>query len=241
MKIELHHLIKKFGEKTAVDIPELFLSSGGITGLAGNNGAGKTTLFRLLLDLVKRDEGDISLSFMTASGIQTIDPDKSEDWKSYTGAYIDDGFLIDFLMPEEYFEFIAKVDDIPQEILRQRLDQFSAFMNGEIMDQKKLLRDFSAGNKQKIGIIGAMLNTPQLLILDEPFNFLDPSSQYHLKQLLENYARETQATILLSSHNLQHITEISDRILLMENGHILKDIPNENGSANEELDDYFKI
>nr|WP_308571433.1 ABC transporter ATP-binding protein [uncultured Prevotella sp.] len=241
MKIELHHLIKKFGEKTAVDIPELFLSSGGITGLAGNNGAGKTTLFRLLLDLVKRDEGDISLSFMTASGIQTIDPDKSEDWKSYTGAYIDDGFLIDFLMPEEYFEFIAKVDDIPQEILRQRLDQFSAFMNGEIMDQKKLLRDFSAGNKQKIGIIGAMLNTPQLLILDEPFNFLDPSSQYHLKQLLENYGRETQATILLSSHNLQHITEISDRILLMENGHILKDIPNENGSANEELDDYFKI
>lgn len=241
MKIELHHLIKKFGEKTAVDIPELFLSSGGITGLAGNNGAGKTTLFRLLLDLVKRDSGDISLSFMTASGIQTIDPDKSEDWKSYTGAYIDDGFLIDFLMPEEYFEFIAKVDDIPQEILRQRLDQFSAFMNGEIMDQKKLLRDFSAGNKQKIGIIGAMLNTPQLLILDEPFNFLDPSSQYHLKQLLENYSRETKATILLSSHNLQHITEISDRILLMENGHILKDIPNDNGSANEELDDYFKI
>jgi ABC-2 type transport system ATP-binding protein len=114
-------------------------------------------------------------------------------------------------------------------------------MNGEIMDQKKLLRDFSAGNKQKIGIIGAMLNTPQLLILDEPFNFLDPSSQYHLKQLLENYSRETKATILLSSHNLQHITEISDRILLMENGHILKDIPNENGSANEELDDYFKI
>ena len=241
MKIELHHLIKKFGEKTAVNIPELLLSSGEIIGLVGNNGAGKTTLFRLMLDLLKSDEGYVHLIYQIEDENQSIDPAKSEEWKPFTGAYIDEGFLIDFLTPEEYFEFVAKVNNIPKEQLYEQLASFHDFMGDEIMGQKKLIRDFSAGNKQKIGIVGAMINRPQLLILDEPFNFLDPSSQNYLKRLLTTYLQETKATIIISSHNLQHTVEISNRIILMEKGYVLKDLTNENGSANQELDDYFEI
>ena len=240
MKIELHHLIKKFGEKTAVDIPELFLSSGGITGIVGNNGAGKTTVFRLILDLLKSDAGSVNLTFLTEKGSIDINPAESEEWKEFTGAYIDEGFLLDFLTPEEYFEFIAEINQVPLDTLQQQLSSLQSFMGDEIIGQKKLIRDFSAGNKQKIGIIGAMINRPQLLILDEPFNFLDPSGQNCLKRLLTTYQQERKATILLSSHNLQHTVEISDHIILMEKGHILKNLINENGSANQELDNYFE-
>ncbi len=232
MTIKIENLKKTFGDKTAVNIPEFSIASGDILGLVGNNGAGKTTLFRLMLDLLKADEGSVA--------IEKINPALSEEWKTFTGAYIDDGFLIDFLTPEEYFDFIAKVNNISKEELDERLAGFTAFMADEIMDQGKYIRDFSAGNKQKIGIISAMIKHPQLLILDEPFNFLDPSSQNILKKMLTDYALESGATILVSSHNLQHTVEISTRIALMEHGVIVKDLPNEGGSAAQELEDYFK-
>ena len=232
MNIQISSLKKIFGDKTAVDIPSFTIHDGDLLGLVGNNGAGKTTLFRLLLDLVKADEGNVTLN--------GIDPTENEDWKTVTGAYIDEGFLIDFLTPEEYFEFIAKVNDIDKDTLADRLKYVETLMAGEIMNQKKLIRDFSAGNKQKIGIISALINQPQLLILDEPFNFLDPSSQNTLKRLLVDYNKQTGATILISSHNLQHTIDISSRIALMEQGSIIKDLPNSEASAENELEEYFK-
>ena len=231
--ITINHLRKTFGEKTAVNISEFTINEGEILGLVGNNGAGKSTLFRLMLDLHKADEGHVLLN--------GIDPAESEEWKTTMGAYLDEVFLIDFLTPEEYFEFIAKCNNITKEQLQQSMEEFKAFMSDEILDQKKLIRDFSAGNKQKIGIIGALLNRPRLLILDEPFNFLDPSSQNILKKILKSYHEDTNATILVSSHNLQHTIEISTRIALLEHGVIIKDLPNENRSAEQELEDYFEV
>lgn len=231
--IRLDNLQKSFGEKVAVHIPEFTINDGDILGLVGNNGAGKTTLFRLMLDLMKADEGTVS--------INGINPAESEEWKKTTGSYIDEGFLIDFLTPEEYFEFLGKVNNMTKDAVESREKDFEQFMAGEIMNQKKLIRDFSAGNKQKIGIISALFNCPRLVILDEPFNFLDPSSQNILKKLLLTYARENEATVLISSHNLQHTIEISTRIALLEHGIILKDLQNEHGSAEKELEDYFNI
>ena len=256
MNIQINNLKKAFGEKIAVDIPNFDIHDGDILGLVGNNGAGKTTLFRLLLDLLRADEGQVLLSFghtdphqepaseppvdgTPAAEAFTVDPSQSEDWKQHTGAYIDEGFLIDFLTPEEYFEFIAKVNHIDKERLSTFLASLSKFMNGEILGQKKLIRDFSAGNKQKIGIISALIAQPKLLILDEPFNFLDPSSQNFLKHLLLNYHQTTGATILVSSHNLQHTVEISNRVALMEKGSIIKDLLNIHRQAEKELEDYF--
>ena len=229
--ITISNLKKVFGNTVACDIPELTINDGDILGLVGNNGAGKTTLFRMLLDLLKPDEGEAALD--------GINPAMSEEWKATTGAYIDEGFLIDFLTPEEYFAFIGKITDMKQEEVDERLKDFERMAAGEIFGQKKLIRNLSAGNKQKVGIMSALFNHPQLLILDEPFNFLDPSSQNLLKSELVEYNRQTGATILVSSHNLAHTIDISTRIALLEKGQIIKDMPNNNGSAKEELESYF--
>lgn len=243
MIIELSNLKKTFGEKTAVNIEDFKIKHGDVLGLVGNNGAGKTTLFRLLLDLIKADEGYVNMQLATDTieAQEKIDPAKSEDWKIYTGAYIDESFLIDFLTPEEYFNFIGKINGISEKETTEKNMKFEHFMNGEILGQKKLIRNFSAGNKQKIGIISTLINSPQLIILDEPFNFLDPTSQNNLKNILKNYSTETGATILISSHNLTHTIDISNRIAVLENGSIIKDLPNINNSAEKELEEYFNI
>lgn len=231
--ITIDQLKKKFGEKVAVDIEQYEISRGEMLGLVGNNGAGKTTFFRLILDLLKADNGKVS--------IDGIDVSTNEDWKKFTGAYIDDGFLIDYLTPEEYFYFIGKMYGMNKEQVDERLQTFQRFMNGEVTGQKKLIRNYSAGNKQKIGIISAMLHNPQLLILDEPFNFLDPSSQSIIKHLLRKYNEEHRATIIISSHNLNHTVDVCPRIALLENGIVIRDITNENNSAEKELEDYFNV
>lgn len=229
--IQIENLKKQFGETCACDIPSFTINDGDILGLVGNNGAGKTTLFRLLLDLLKADDGTVM--------IDDVNPAESEAWKQYVGAYIDEGFLIDFLTPEEYFAFLGKISGMKQAEVDERLQQFERFANGEVFGQKKLIRNLSAGNKMKVGIISALFRQPKTVILDEPFNFLDPTSQLVLKHLLRDYAANTGATILISSHNLQHTIDISTRIALLEHGQIIRDLPNENGSANAELQEYF--
>ena len=230
--IKIENLKKAFGETIACDIPEFTINDGDILGLVGNNGAGKTTLFRMILDLLKPDEGAVS--------IDRINPAESEAWKDQTGAYVDEGFLIDFLTPEEYFAFLGKVNNISQEEVEERLKPYERLASNEIFGQKKLIRNLSAGNKQKVGIIAALFMKPKLVILDEPFNFLDPSSQNVLKHVLTNYAKDNHATLLISSHNLAHTIDISTRIALLEKGRIIRDLPNEAGSAKTELENYFE-
>ena len=229
--IKIEGLKKHFGDTCACDIPSFTINNGNILGLVGNNGAGKTTLFRLLLDLLKADEGSVT--------IDNINPAESEEWKNNVGAHIDEGFLIDFLTPEEYFSFLGKISGMTQTDVNHRLEDFERFAGGESFGQKKLIRNLSAGNKQKVGIISALLRKPQTVILDEPFNFLDPTSQLVLKHLISDYARETHATVIISSHNLQHTVDISTRIALLEHGQIIRDLSNVEGSATAELQEYF--
>ena len=253
--IKIENLKKQFGETCACDIPSFQINDGDILGLVGNNGAGKTTLFRMLLDLLKPDGGSVEYVFTAPSGFTAaaapspstmpaaapsgINPVDSEAWKQHVGAYIDEGFLIDFLTPEEYFAFLGKVSGMNQQQVDERLQDFERFAGGEIFGQKKLIRNLSAGNKMKVGIISALLRKPEMVILDEPFNFLDPTSQLVLKHLLTDYSQQTGATILISSHNLQHTVDISTRIALLEHGVVIRDLPNSEGSARTELEAYF--
>ncbi len=223
--IKIDNLKKQFGETCACDIPSFQINDGDILGLVGNNGAGKTTLFRMLLDLLKADEGSVEYVFTNtsdgeASEITTINPVESEAWKRNVA-------------------FLGKVSGMTQQQVDERLKDFERFANGEIFGQKKLIRNLSAGNKMKVGIISALLRRPATVILDEPFNFLDPTSQLVLKHLLTDYNRETGASILISSHNLQHTVDISTRIALLEHGVIIRDLPNSEGSARTELEEYF--
>lgn len=237
MDIIIQNLKKNFGEKVAVNIDSFKINSGEILGLVGNNGAGKSTLFRLILDLIKADDGSVRM----ANQFRDVNVAETEEWKDWTGAFVDDSFLIDYLTPDEYFQFIARISGKEPEELQAFLDKFEHFMADEILGQKKLIRNLSAGNKQKVGIMAAMLLQPQILILDEPFNFLDPSSQSAIKHLLKKYNEETNATILISSHNLQHTVDICPRIALLEHGVIIKDIDNKDGQAQRELENYFEI
>ena len=233
MNIIIENLNKTFGEKVAVDINQFEIASGQILGLVGNNGAGKSTLFRLMLDLIRPDSGRVLMG--------ALDVSQTEEWKDWTGAYIDDSFLIDYLTPDEYFAFIAKVSGISDEQRDAFLEESAHFMAGELTGQKKLIRNLSAGNKQKVGIVAAMMLQPKVLILDEPFNFLDPSSQSAIKRLIVQYNRDSGATILISSHNLQHTVDISTRIALLENGRIIRDIEGGDSHAMATLEEYFQL
>lgn len=224
--IKIENLKKNFGDTVACDIESLQIADGEIVGLVGNNGAGKTTLFRMILDLLKPDDGSLTLD--------DINPAGSEAWKDFTGAYIDDGFLIDFLTPEEYFQFIARISGIGD--IDSRVSVYDRLLGDEVLGKKKLIRNLSAGNKQKVGIVAALVTEPRIVILDEPFNFLDPSSQIVLKHVIQDYHQRTGATVIVSSHNLQHIADISTRILLLEKGRVIKD-----GADREALEQYFEV
>ena len=202
--IKITNLQKKFGDKTAVNIDNLAINDGEILGLVGNNGAGKTTLFRLILDLMKANKGIVEVKKNNGSEDEYINTAASEEWKEFIGAFIDDGFLIDFLTPEEYFDFIGRTSAIDKKTIEERLSIFKELMADEILGQKKLIRDLSAGNKQKVGIISAMLTQPSILILDEPFNFLDPTSQNVLKRILVEYNQQIGATIIVSTKELEN-------------------------------------
>ena len=231
--IEINNIEKNFGKKRAVHIEQFAIPDGEMLGVVGNNGAGKSTLFRLMLDLLAPDTGRVTINGQDVKG--------NESWKQFTGAYLDDSFLIDYLTPEEFFHFVGKVYGMTKDAIDARLAEFEKLMNGEILGQNKFIRDYSMGNKQKIGIIAAMLHEPDILILDEPFNFLDPSSQSAVKHLLKKYNEEKEATIIVSSHNLNHTVEISSKFALMEDGEIIREIDNKDNSATTELEHYFNV
>ncbi len=244
MDIKIDNLQKVYGEKVALDIPELEIHSGELVGLVGNNGAGKTTLLRLILDLIKATRGRVLSNGVDVTG--ATEDKKAEftsadniAWKRYTGSFIDGRFLIDFYTPEEYFIFIGRLYGLSKETVMERLEAFKPLMHDEILGTQKYLRDFSEGNRQKIGIIGAMMIHPKVLLLDEPFNYLDPSSQIVVARLIAEMNHNLGTTTIISSHNLSFVADISSRILLLEKGQLIKDLSNVEGSAIAELNNYF--
>ncbi len=228
--IVVKELTKNYGGVKVLDIPSLTISIGESFGLVGNNGAGKTTFFRLVLDLIRASSGSVFSNEMPVA--------RNETWKQYTGSYLDEGFLIDFLTPEEYFQFVARISGLSQGDISEFYDRFSDFFNEEILGKKKLIRDLSKGNQKKVGIAAALMKEPQVLVLDEPFNSLDPTTQIRLKLLLNDLKSKGGTTMLISSHDLKHVTEVCDRIVILDKGLIVKDIY---GSENtlKEVEDYF--
>ena len=228
--INIDNLGKAYNGVKVLDIKELNIPQGQSFGLVGNNGAGKTTLFRLILDLIKADRGQV-----LSKGIAV---NQDSQWKKYTGSFLDEGFLIDFLKPEEYFNFIADINGVTKEELENFYNDFADFFGDEILKKNKYIRDFSKGNQKKIGIFGAIISQPELLILDEPFANLDPSSQIRLKVLLKELHKKNNLTMLISSHDLNHIAEVSQRIVILEKGLAVKDLVTSNSTLSE-LEGYF--
>ena len=230
--IEVKNLTKIYGSDTVLNIPELLIGKGESFGLVGNNGAGKTTFFRLILDLLRANSG-----FITSKG---IDVKKSNEWKYYTGSYLDQRFLIDFLTPEEYFDFLAGVFSLSKGDQDKFYEDFQEFFNDEILGKRKYIRDLSQGNRQKVGIAAALMQKPEVLVLDEPFNGLDPSTQIRLINILNKLKNEHEVTMLISSHDLKHVTEVCNRIAILEKGLIIHDLKTSENTL-KELESYFAV
>ena len=228
--IHIEQLSKSYSGTTVLDIERLQIPSGTALGLVGNNGAGKTTLFSCLLDLIKPTQGHITN--------QDLRVDQSEAWKDFTSAFIDESFLIGYLTPEEYFSFIASLRAVPQSEVDALMQELAPFFNGEILGQKKYLRDFSKGNQKKVGIAATLIGKPSVVVLDEPFANLDPTTQFRLKDLLKKIASQGDTTLLVSSHDLNHVTEVCQRIVVLSKGQVVQDLET-NPSTLAQLENYF--
>ena len=229
--ISFKNILKQYSKQTVLEIDSLDIPVGQTFGLVGNNGAGKTTLFSTLLDLIKPSKGRV-----TNNGVEVC---QSEDWKSFTTAFLDETFLIGYLMPEEYFYFIGELRGLNKKEVDSFLAQFEDFFHGEILGGKKYLRDLSKGNQKKVGVIAALIGEPKVVILDEPFANLDPTTQIRLKAIVKDMSKNKDVTILISSHDIQDVTEVCERIVLLEKGRVIKDLVTSPQTL-KELESYFK-
>ncbi|MDG1729691.1 MAG: ABC transporter ATP-binding protein [Algibacter sp.] len=228
--ITTSNLSKKYNGISVLNIESLEIPKGQSFGLVGNNGAGKTTYFSLLLDLIQPTTG-----FIDSHGIQV---NKSEDWKPFTSAFIDESFLIGYLTPEEYFYFIGELRGQNKADVNALVAQVQDFFHGEILGQKKYLRDLSKGNQKKAGIVAALIGNPEVIILDEPFANLDPTTQIRLKNIIKELAEKQGVTVLISSHDLMHVTDVCERIVVLEKGEVVKDLAT-SAATLKELEQHF--
>ncbi len=230
--IEVKNITKVYNGVTVLNVPGLSIKKGESFGLVGNNGAGKTTLFRCLLDLIMPNSGEVINAGENVA--------KTANWKSHTGSYLDEGFLIDFLTPDEYFQFLANINGLSKGDLDEFQAAYKEFFSGEILGKKKYIRDLSSGNQKKVGIAAALMAKPDVLILDEPFNSLDPTTQIRLKNLLKVLQKDKNVTMLISSHDLNHVTEVCERIVVLHEGEIAHDIQTKSDTL-KVLEEYFAV
>ena len=230
MLLELNNVKKVYGKTTVLDIESLSIDKGECVGIVGNNGAGKTTAFSLILDLIQASNGAV---LSKDNNVST-----TEDWKSYTSAFLDETFLIHFLTPNEYFDFVGGLHNWSKGEVADFINQFEEFFNGEILGAKKYIRDLSKGNQKKVGVVGALIGNPEIVILDEPFASLDPSTQIRLKKLIRE--RLDKHTFLISSHDLTHVAEVCSRIVILENGKLVMDNPKTEETI-KQMTDYFQV
>lgn len=228
--IQIQNISKVYGARKVLDVPQLEISDGETFGLVGNNGAGKTTLFSIMLDLIQPSSGQIS--------INGADVALSEKWKNDVSAFIDETFLIGYLTPEEYFYFLGELRGQNKAAVDEFLQQLTDLFNGEILKAGKYIRDLSKGNQKKVGIVGALIGTPKIIILDEPFANLDPSTQIKLKNLIKVLCQNYEVTFVISSHDLAHTTEVCSRIVVLEKGNVVRDIRTRPETL-QDLENYF--
>jgi ABC-2 type transport system ATP-binding protein len=210
----VQELTKKFGRRTAVDKVSFKVNPGEIVGYLGPNGAGKSTTVKMLVGMIKPTSGKIFFNG------QSVGADL-EEFKKQIGYVPEEAMLYSHLSGQEYLQLVGRLRGIEEEELLNKIDSLLKICRLEPFRYSPMIA-YSKGMKQKIMMLAALLHNPGLLILDEPFSGLDVSFVLIFRNLLQSLAREGKA-IILSSHVLEVIEKLCDRVLIIHQSHLLAD------------------
>lgn len=219
--LEIKNLKKSYNDKRVLDIDSLEIKESSIYGLIGKNGAGKSTLMKIVLGLVKKDDGTIKVFG------QELNSKNQKEFNRNLGALIENPSFYDHLTGYENLEIICKLKGIKKDEIKKTLDLVGLNNVG-----KKKSREYSLGMKQRLGIAMALIGSPKLLILDEPINGLDPQGIEEMRNLFRNIVRNSSTSILISSHILDEIEKISTHIGILKEGNL---------TYNGSLEDYRRL
>lgn len=210
--IEIKHVAKTFGSKKAVDDLDLTIPTGEIIGFIGPNGAGKTTTIKMMTGVLNPDEGDILING------KSIQKEPLEAKRQF-GLVPDNPDMFLRLKGIEYLNFMGDIYDVDAQQRQQRIETMA-----EIFEIKDVLNDkilsYSHGMRQKIIIMGALINDPEVWILDEPMTGLDPQSSFHLKQMMREHANKGK-TVFFSTHVLEVAEKLCDKIAIIAHGKMI--------------------
>lgn len=209
MPLHIHHLTKKFGGQTALDDISISIENHEIIGLLGPNGAGKSTLMKSIVGALKIDEGEIIFNGKSITEHET-------ESKKRIGFLPENNPLYLEMFVKEYLEFVANIHKIPE----SRVEEVIALV-GITPERNKKIGQLSKGYKQRVGLAQAILHEPDLLILDEPTNGLDPNQIIEIRNVVKEIGQ--QKTVLLSTHIMQEVEALCSRVILIHKGHILQD------------------
>ena len=209
--LTIRNLSKSFGKRKVLDNVSFDIRRGKITGFLGSNGAGKTTAIKILTGLIKKDTGQIELNG------KEIQDAKNLKFNLTIGALMEFPSFYSHLTAKENLKLLSLMDNPKKD--EERLDYLLNLVDLK-HDKNRKIKTFSFGMKQKFAISDALLNDPELLILDEPFTGLDPNSMDSLNKILKNFVKNN-GTIFISSHILSEVEDLCDWIILINEGKII--------------------
>lgn len=211
MSLQIINLTKRFGEQTALNDINLNIDKNEIIGLLGPNGAGKSTLMKSIVGALKIDEGQIIFHGKDITKAET-------ESKKNIGFLPENNPLYNEMYVKEYLSFVAEIHKIP----KSRVEEVTELV-GISPEKSKKIGQLSKGYKQRVGLAQAILHQPDLLILDEPTNGLDPNQIIEIRNVIKEIGREK--TVILSTHIMQEVEALCSRVILIHKGNIIQDSP----------------
>ena len=208
-----YNITKKYGEQLAVDNVNMTIKKGDIYGFIGQNGAGKTTLIRLITGLIHKSGGEIEL-------LGANEENELNKARTMVGSLIESPSLYTNMTARENLEVSRLVRNIPG---KKCIDEVLELVGLKDVEKKKV-KNFSLGMRQRLGIANALMGNPKLLILDEPINGLDPIGIVEIRELLKKINKEKDMTILISSHILSELSELATTYGIISNGKLIEEI-----------------
>ena len=211
--LKTYNITKKYGEQLAVDNVNMTIKKGDIYGFIGKNGAGKTTLIRLITGLIHKSSGKIEL-------LGVNEENELNKARTMVGSLIESPSLYTNMTARENLEVSRLVRNIPG---KKCIDEVLELVGLKDVEKKKV-KNFSLGMRQRLGIANALMGNPKLLILDEPINGLDPMGIVEIRELLKKINKEKDMTILISSHILSELSELATTYGIISNGKLIEEI-----------------